>query len=264
MERGIDAYRLKLIAVIFMILDHVNSILTYPTHEFLNWPVMPEWISLITRFVWPLFIYFMIDGFYHTHSRKKYLIRLSAAALIMWAGTTIIYQFFDNSYFSKYSIITFLVDNNILTILALMFALIWCLDNIKRKNHIIINVLLALIIVVASLFAGGLIIYLPIPIIIWAFYGRKTKQCIGIFVYSMILFILALHTHFSIDAEMGVSLYNRLCMDCEWAVFSVIPFILVYNGERGKNTKFSKYLFYVIYPVHLWILMIARFMIEKI
>ncbi|MBP3754774.1 MAG: hypothetical protein J6I66_07945 [Lachnospiraceae bacterium] len=37
--------------------------------------------------------------------------------------------------------------------------------------------------------------------------------------------------------------------------------LLLYNGERGKNIPFTKYMFYVIYPVHLWILMIVRYMI---
>ena len=264
MERGLDAYKLKLIAIPFMLLDHIYSIFSYAAYDNLNWPLMPGWISLITRFVWPLFIYLMIDGFYHTRSRIKYLLRLVTAALIMFAGTTIIYQFFDKTYFTKYSYMTFLVDYNIFTLLALMFAFIWCLDNIKRKNHIIINVLLAIVIAFASLLAGGLIVFLPMPIIMWAFYGRKNKQCIGIFIYSLLLFIMALKTHFTIDAEMGLSLYDRLCMDCEWAVFTVIPFILAYNGERGKNTKFTKYLFYVFFPLHIWILIIASFIIEKL
>ncbi|MEA4876090.1 TraX family protein [Anaerorhabdus sp.] len=35
-----------------------------------------------------------------------------------------------------------------------------------------------------------------------------------------------------------------------------MPFIYLYNGERGPNTKFSKYIFYIFYPVHIWILYI--------
>lgn len=263
MKRGLDAYRLKIIALFFMILDHVDKILSYPTHEYLNWPLLPEWISLITRFVSPLFLYLMIDGFYHTRSRKKFLIRLSIAAFIMCAGNTLIYLYFDKATISNASPITLLAGNNILLTLALMFALVWCMENIKNKNHRFISVLLALIIVVLSLLTGGGVFLLPTTIIIWGFYGRKNKQCIGIFVYSLILLIFTLYTHFTIDAEMGVNLYNRLCMDCEWAIFTVIPFILAYNGERGKNTMVTKYMFYVIYPAHLWLLTIARFLIMK-
>ncbi len=261
MKKGLDAYKLKLIAVVFMILDHFYSFLSYQTHESLNWPELPWWTPLTTRFVFPLFIYLMIDGFYHTRSRVKYLLRLITAALIMWAGTSIIYLYFDKSYFSKYSFISFLVDYNMFTMLGLMFAFIWCLDNIKRKNHIILNVLLTLIVLAASVFAGGLILYLPIPFIIWLFYGSKTKQCIGILVYSMIYLMFTVSSYYSLAASE--SLFDFLCMNGEWALFTVIPFILAYNGERGKNTKFSKYFFYFIYPVHFWIIFIARFILEK-
>ncbi|RDY23827.1 hypothetical protein CHF27_005605 [Romboutsia maritimum] len=43
---------------------------------------------------------------------------------------------------------------------------------------------------------------------------------------------------------------------------SVILFILAYNGERGLNNKFSKYLFHVFYPLHLWILALLEFLLK--
>ena len=43
--------------------------------------------------------------------------------------------------------------------------------------------------------------------------------------------------------------------------FLVFPFILLYNGERGPKTNFSKYFFYIFYPVHLWIIAIINFML---
>ena len=61
----------------------------------------------------------------------------------------------------------------------------------------------------------------------------------------------------------GASLYTYLCYNNEWAMAFMIPLVLLYNGERGKNTAFTKYLFYVIYPVHLWILMIMEYLLTK-
>ncbi|MBD5549379.1 MAG: hypothetical protein HDQ97_18675, partial [Lachnospiraceae bacterium] len=43
--------------------------------------------------------------------------------------------------------------------------------------------------------------------------------------------------------------------------FLVFPFILLYSGERGPKTNFSKYFFYIFYPVHLWIIAIINFMV---
>ncbi|RVU70996.1 MULTISPECIES: TraX family protein [Lactobacillus] len=42
-------------------------------------------------------------------------------------------------------------------------------------------------------------------------------------------------------------------------VINVIPLILLYNGQRGKKSWITKYFFYIIYPVHLWILMILHY-----
>lgn len=50
MKRGLDAYKLKLFALVFMIIDHIYTYLT-----FRSWP---DWIALTTRFVSPLFCIF--------------------------------------------------------------------------------------------------------------------------------------------------------------------------------------------------------------
>ncbi|MDU6316439.1 MAG: TraX family protein, partial [Enterococcus faecalis] len=34
----------------------------------------------------------------------------------------------------------------------------------------------------------------------------------------------------------------------------VLPFISLYNGERGSKAPFFKYLFYGFYPLHLWLI----------
>ncbi|MCR5528195.1 MAG: hypothetical protein K6F49_03155 [Saccharofermentans sp.] len=74
-SKGIDSYRLKLTALIFMLPDHICSELNVPAHTRLGCPLWPQWIPVITRFVSPLFLYLMVEGFYHTRSRIKYLRR---------------------------------------------------------------------------------------------------------------------------------------------------------------------------------------------
>ena len=76
MKRGLDVFKLKLISLVFMITDHVYSYLNGPVHGYQAEALWPQWIPLLTRFVSPLFLYLMIEGFYHTRSRKKYLTRL--------------------------------------------------------------------------------------------------------------------------------------------------------------------------------------------
>ena len=263
MRRELDSYKLKLIALIFMLSDHVYSYLNAPIHAGQNGALWPQWIPVITRFVSPLFLYLMIEGFYHTRSRRKYLIRLFAAAVIMWCGNIAINLAFHNVNPStgKYTFFSLIEGHNIFLTLAVMFVIVWCLDNIKQKKRIVVSIMIAIFSAVISLVLEGGFYLLPIAFFVWLFYGRKSLQCVGIGVFCLALLIKALISYYSGDA--GTSLYCDLCFDNEWAMFLVIPFILLYNGKRGKNTTFTKYMFYVVYPVHLWILMIIRFLIER-
>ena len=248
-RRGLDAFTLKLIALCFMILDHLHTHLWF----YGSWP---QWLSLITRFVSPLFLYLMVEGFYHTRSRKKYLIRLSVAALIMMGGNIILNLLFHNvsSSTGKFTYFSLTGPNNIFLTLALLFALVWCLENIKCRKSIPLNILLALFVAFLCLFAEGGPYMLPIAVIVWFFHGKKSLQCIFIGAYCVALLIHTLTSYVG-----GSSFYSYLCFDNEWAMLLVIPFILLYNGKRGINNAFSKYMFYVVYPVHLWILMILNF-----
>ena len=263
MERGIDAYKLKITALVFMILDHVKTYIfncpVFPVH-------MPNWVSLITRFVSPLFVYLMIDGFYHTRSRKKYLIRLFTAAIIMWTGNTIINYIFhsvdpNTGQYTFRSLV--LQGNNIFLSLALSFSVIWCLENIRQGKNKLLYGALAFITtcLCLSFYVEGGSSVLSVAVIIWFFYEKKNLQCIAIGVLCVVRLLLMLMVYAL--GSTGSTLYAYMCYNNGWAAALVIPLILLYNGERGKNTKFTKYLFYVIYPAHLWILMIVRYLIEQ-
>lgn len=71
---SLDGNQLKLIAVFFMIFDHIY---TYTLID-----VLPQWCSLIARFVAPLFVYFLVEGFFHTSNWKRYLFRILGATAL--------------------------------------------------------------------------------------------------------------------------------------------------------------------------------------
>ena len=72
MKKSLNSNQLKLIAVLAMIFDH------------LLWVIKPGYnngtivllLHLIGRIVAPIFCFFIAEGAYYTHSRKKYLSRL--------------------------------------------------------------------------------------------------------------------------------------------------------------------------------------------
>ena len=260
MKKGLDAYIIKIIALVFMLLDHVKTYLSYPTSAYLGWPRWPEFIGMITRFVSPLFLYLMIEGFYHTRSRKKYLSRLFVAGLIMMAGNVTINFLFLNikGHADEIGYHSLRQGNNIFLTLAFMFGVVWCLENLKARKDILRNSILLTVCILLGILNEGGIVLLPVTLIIWFFRNKKSTMCLGILVFCLLLLLKALVSY---NPNTVDSFYAYMCFDDQWAMAAVIPFILLYNGERGKNTPFTKYVFYVIYPVHLWILMIARYMI---
>ncbi|WP_461615534.1 TraX family protein [Clostridium sp. Marseille-QA1073] len=52
----------------------------------------------------------------------------------------------------------------------------------------------------------------------------------------------------TLDVTIDMLMYNS-----DFLFITAVPFMLLYNGERGLNNKFSKYMFYVFYPLHMGI-----------
>ncbi|MDB6230159.1 TraX family protein [Lactobacillus amylovorus] len=135
----------------------------------------------------------------------------------------------------------------------------WSLELFRENKHKIYYLILAIALLAASLiFEGGVYLW-PVLLIFYFGYHKPTAQSIGIFVWCLLLFIKAVMT--GIQTKTG--LYSVLTFDSEWMMISVLPFIWLYNGQRGKKSWITKYFFYIIYPAHLWILMILRYLFIK-
>ena len=120
----------------------------------------------------------MIEGFYHTRSRKKFLTRLFAAGVIMMIGNVSI-NYLYLTLGGKAEEITFhalIQGNDIFLTLAFMFAIVWCLENLKARKRVVLNVILLIVLAFCSLFMEGGFILLPMTVIIWFFREKKTLR----------------------------------------------------------------------------------------
>lgn len=72
----LTGFQLKVIALLGMIIDRVY------THfgDLLGLPFLVSWIG---RFVAPLFLFLLMEGFCHTSNRKAYFLRLLSGAGLM-------------------------------------------------------------------------------------------------------------------------------------------------------------------------------------
>ena len=73
---GLTGTALKTIALVLMVMDHIHYFF-----EFTG--VVPEWFSMLARLSAPLFLFCTVEGFAHTHDRKRYFLRIWAIGAAM-------------------------------------------------------------------------------------------------------------------------------------------------------------------------------------
>ena len=72
-----------------------------------------------------------------------------------------------------------------------------------------------------------------------------------------VLYIILLLVAFAISL-----LFITSSSGCIYALLGAIIFIILYNGERGNNNKFIKYMFYLIFPIQHIILYLLGMLIK--
>ncbi|MEG1862493.1 MAG: TraX family protein [Oscillospiraceae bacterium] len=260
---------LKFIALFFMFIDH--------TAEFIpNMPIYFHWLGRISA---PIFVFCTAWGFQYTHNRKTYLLRMYAFSVLMGIMNTILNGIFNKSLIP--------CRNNIFTTLLVgcIFISLWDIRRKDKKKGTLlliafgvfqilsivavpltgiflpINNMLDLIVALLPNFLfceGGIIFAL---LIILLYYNKDTKKAVALsyIIYCLAYFAMALSSG-SAYAQSGAGsiLDYLLYSNYQWMQIGALPFMLAYNGKKGKGFK---YLFYVFYPLHICILFILGNMI---
>ena len=80
--RVLSGAQLKYLAFLSMLIDHVNKALIYPN---LNGGIMlyiSNLFDILGRIAFPLFAFFVVEGYFKTKSRTKYLLNLILFGII--------------------------------------------------------------------------------------------------------------------------------------------------------------------------------------
>lgn len=242
----LNSFQLKIFAMILMILDHL---VTYV-------PNMPVWFNWVGRLVAPIFFFFIVEGFFHTHNRKKYIIRLFTWSFVMFAGNKIVIMLFkrENS-----------LHNNVFLSLAMAVVLMgvieWTKGNKENKKNFALGIIVAIVVGALSMFTEASIYGVTMTLIFYFLRDKKKKMIFWYVIISLLSTLGLGLTGFISSSERSFS--QILFDDVQWMQIFAAPFFLMYNGERGLNNKFTKYLFYFFYPVHLWIIYIIGYIVER-
>ena len=239
--KKLNSFQIKIILLILMLFDHIWSY--FPN-------LFPSWIHAISRGVGPMFGYFLVEGFHYTSNKFKYGLRLFLFSIFMQLGNLLL----NKLIISK----NIIISNNIFFTLFISFIIISLLDYIKNfkgfKKYILISINIFISTIGIFSTEGGFSV-IPFVIITYYFKENSKKLFLGYFILSLTLFMIQGVQIYETFKET----YEMFMFNSDFLLFLSIPFILLYNGERGLTNKFSKYLFYIFYPLHLWILILIKF-----
>lgn len=88
LKSGISGSTLKWIAIVTMVIDHTAAVVVKRVLLLANGCTYDSLLLAYTimrgigRIAFPLFCFLLVEGFFHTHSRKKYALRLLLFALV--------------------------------------------------------------------------------------------------------------------------------------------------------------------------------------
>ena len=279
-------FHIKLLAIIFMVFDHVGLAMV----SFIRYnPTVYEVADIfrsIGRLAMPLFVFMIVEGVIHTKSIKKYLLRLGIMATFISIILAIV------------SYVDFGIDTsgiagagNIFLDLFLIALSIFLLkqDNKWLKPLVILPVALSVISFSVKCFEYGtknMVLWYPSFLYLqydWlsvvlgiAFYlaykgadlyvdstyqytKMDKEMCELNGNYRLIVNIISAF----VVALMSVLYYlykyiypEGVFWDANLQLLAIISgaFILLYNGKRGYNAKWFQYGVYLFYPVHIGII----------
>lgn len=224
---GLSGNQLKILAAIFMTIDHVGFYLLPGIKMF----------RIIGRLAFPIFAFTFSEGCRYTKNRTRHFLVLCLFGVLCQA----VYTFFMHSLYQ-----------NILITLSLSALVIYSFDFAKRTRNFFSYILAIAILgsvfyvctIAPSVIKRGFAIDygfcgVMLPVIV---YLGKTKQE-KLFLLSMGLLILA----------------PTLSTSQIFSLFAV-PIVALYNGTRGKWRM--KNFFYIYYPLHLVIIYILRIILR--
>lgn len=234
-----NAFDIKFFMAMLMVLDHLHHIPgLLPTG-------MYALFHVLTRCVGAWFAYLAVEGLYYTKSRLRYNLRLFLWAGIMAAGNQVYNRLGEEKGLH--------IGNNIFFTLAVGVLCMNVLSSAKRAQTLALKVLgwagVAALAFFGMLFAEGGFVLLPFMIITDCCRERITLRNLLYAVLSIVMLANAWHGYQTIEETLRMLAFNS-----DFLFITVMPFLAAYNGERGQKNCFTKYFFYVFYPVHLWVI----------
>lgn len=266
LKRGINSNVLKTIALIAMVIDHIGFYFS---------PVLPNPIYTIFRYIgriaMPIFVYLLVQGFFHTKNFNKYIIRLGIFAFITQILITVL-MIINIKLLLDYTAAKqiYTTGNILFTFVLSLITLKLLHENILIKKwdynkNLSLKIISVVVIVIGSIL---LPIDYGIEVIILSilfYYIEKFKIQVyldkakdNVSVKKLLLNnisdekIKAIYISLLLFAMLTLVIWFNAHLTI---LLAIIP-IALYNNERGKIQL--KYVYYITFPLqHVILYLIA-------
>ena len=241
--KGLNRDVIKYIAMFTMLLNHIANIFLTP-----GTPLFTLLVD-IGYFTAPVMCYFLVEGYHYTHSKKRYAGRLAIFALLSEIPFCLA---FSEAYTGE-RIISFCGFNMIFTLL-LCFGILYVRENVR--DGILAGVLIAVLFLI-SLFSDWALAA-PLFTLLFASAGGDKRKVWNAFLIGAAVFAFLSFSPGVSAAQTMQSLIDAV-LSAAGILAAGITVVCFYNEKRMERGRtFSKWFFYLFYPVHLLILGIIR------
>ena len=227
---------LKIIALIFMIIDHVGYFLPN-----INIPSL----HLLGRISAPIFFFLFTESYRLTSNKRNYFKRLSIYSLIMFTSNLVLCGLYN--IFNIENNLTTLLTPNIFLSMTICFLILEVLKKITSSNRITEKCnFLFLFLFLSTILAFTEYNIFALFMTLTFYYLREhiLSRNIIFFIGGIVLSLLS-----NLPIQMAM-------------VLSLI-FISEYNGKKGSELKIiNKSFFYNFYVIHIFILSIFNILIQ--
>ncbi len=222
----LSAFVLKIIAAAAMLTDHVAVAFFNSNYA----------MRATGRIAFPIFAYFIAEGYFRTRSVKKYAIRLFIFSLI--AQAPYVLAFGSEIY-----------KPNVIFTLFLGLIAVYVYDHGDNAFKIIVPLGIALLAELIGSDHGAFGVFM---VIIFASTKDNKKKLLWASVLVIVMQATILLQYGSINMRYLMFLFYLLPMGL----------LYLYNGKKGAAGSFAKWFFYAFYPLHLFLIWLLKFFIK--
>lgn len=253
MTKRVDAFYLKIIGIVLMVLDHI--------HQMWAADGAPMWLTMLGRVVAPIFLFLAAEGVHYTRNRLAYLRNLLTGFWLMSIIDLYLPKLVPND--------SIVLMNNIFSTLFLSAVAMIAYDSIrngirnKEGKKIGLGILIIIVMAVFSvaplllmsheltrqigiysififpslLFTEGGFLLVLLGLLFFIFREKRLLQVVSLLIVAFI------STRFQFT--------DLFTTNIQWMMaFAAIP-MLLYSGKEGKKMK---WFFYFFYPAHIVVL----------